>query len=326
VKGESTQIRMQELERAAAFASVELDAASKAWAVALGKKFVVANPQAQRCAVEELAKSLQGRWACVRVRLKGDRSGDSSLLLRESDVLAMVALVSMLDAEATSEKLRGRLSQPDKGVVRELAERFAGAAETAVADQFGETDRYEAGEVVVVEPAVESEALKMALGAREGVAVFFQSSLEGFEPSDVARFYDADLSEHFTPTPKPLVATQIVSPETRKLLDDLAREIPSQESEETHIQEPEEPTELERLLSVELPVSVTLAGKSMTIAEILGLVPGEVLEFRRRADQPVDLLVAGRKIAEGDVVTRGGRFALEVRKVASVTDRARSLG
>ncbi len=326
MKAKAAHVRMQELEQAAAFASVELDAAAQAWTVALGKKFVVANPQAQRASVGELSKSLQGRWICVRVRLEGNRAGDSSLLMREPDALAMVALVSTLDDRATSEKVTGRLSPPDKTTVRELVSRLAGAAEAAVADGFAETDRYEVGEVVVVEPSAESEALKMALGSPEGVVVIFDSSLEGFEPGNVARFYGPELSERFSPPPRPLVATQIVSPETRKLLDDLADEIPSRESEATHVQRIEEPAELGRVMSLELSVSVTLAEKSMPMAEVLQLAPGEVIEFRRRADQPVDLLVAGEKIAEGDVVTRGGRFALEVRKVASVKNRARSLG
>ena len=325
MKEKPTHVRMQELELAAAFATAELDAASQAWSAALGMKFAVANPQAQRSTVEELSKSLRGRWVCVQARLSGDRTGGSSLLMRESEALAMVAVISMLDTDAASEKLRGRLSGPDKEVLRELGERFAGAAEASVADQFGESNRYELGEVVVVEPSAESEALKMALGSQEGIAVLFESRLEGFEPAQVGRFYASDLSERFSPPPEPLIATQVVSPETRKLLDELADQIAT-EGSETHVQRREQPTELDRVLSVELPVSVMLAEKSMTIAGVLQLTPGEVIEFRRRADQSVDLLVAGRKIAEGDVVTRGGRFALEVRKIASLKARARTLG
>jgi flagellar motor switch protein FliN/FliY len=65
-------------------------------------------------------------------------------------------------------------------------------------------------------------------------------------------------------------------------------------------------------MQLPLTASVVLAEKTLRLKDVLALRPGEVLEFPRRADDPLELRVAGRAIAEGAAVKIGERFGLRI--------------
>ena len=55
-----------------------------------------------------------------------------------------------------------------------------------------------------------------------------------------------------------------------------------------------------------------LAEKTVRLRDVLTLRPGELLEFPQRADDPLDLKVSGRTIAEGAAVKIGERFGFRI--------------
>jgi flagellar motor switch protein FliM len=63
-----------------------------------------------------------------------------------------------------------------------------------------------------------------------------------------------------------------------------------------------------------LPLLVTavLAEKTVKLREVLALRPGDVVEFPVRVDDPLELRVSGRGIAEGAAVRMGERFGLRI--------------
>ena len=73
-----------------------------------------------------------------------------------------------------------------------------------------------------------------------------------------------------------------------------------------------EPSLREALLRVPLPASVILAEKTARIRDVLSLGPGRILEFPKRADEPLVLVVGGRPLAEGTAVKIGERFGLQL--------------
>ncbi len=89
---------------------------------------------------------------------------------------------------------------------------------------------------------------------------------------------------------------------------------------------PEQPKNLDRILSIELPIVVLLARKRMRVEEILRLIPGTVLEFDKPVTDPLDLLVNEQVIARGDTIKVGERLGLQVREIASPKETIRALG
>jgi flagellar motor switch protein FliN/FliY len=74
--------------------------------------------------------------------------------------------------------------------------------------------------------------------------------------------------------------------------------------------------DLDRLTAVSVELTVEIGRTRMTLGEALALGPGSVVTLDRMADQPVDLLVNGKRIARGEVVVVDEEFGLRVTEVA----------
>lgn len=66
------------------------------------------------------------------------------------------------------------------------------------------------------------------------------------------------------------------------------------------------------LLQIRVPLQVTLAAQRKSIQEIIELGPGSIVKFNKTCDQPLQLSVGTRTIAEGDVVKVGDKFGLRI--------------
>jgi len=86
------------------------------------------------------------------------------------------------------------------------------------------------------------------------------------------------------------------------------------------------PHEMQRILSLKIPIIVTLADRKMTMSEVLDFTPGQVIEFEKSAIEPVDLYVNDRKIGYGEVIVIGDKFGLKILKVGSQKERVLSMG
>ena len=83
---------------------------------------------------------------------------------------------------------------------------------------------------------------------------------------------------------------------------------------------------MELLLDLTLPVSIELGRTNLMISEILNLKRGSIVEFEKLASEPVDILINGKKMAEGEVVVIEKHFGIRITNLAEATDRIKSLG
>ena len=82
---------------------------------------------------------------------------------------------------------------------------------------------------------------------------------------------------------------------------------------------------IELLLDVELPVALRFGKSDMLLSSILELSPGSVVELDQKIVEPVELLVGGKIIAQGEVVVLDGHYALRVTEVLNPIERLESL-
>ncbi|HZY62116.1 MAG TPA: FliM/FliN family flagellar motor switch protein [Edaphobacter sp.] len=71
------------------------------------------------------------------------------------------------------------------------------------------------------------------------------------------------------------------------------------------------------LSDIELDATLQFGSREMALREVLELGPGDVVELDRHVSEPVDLVVADRIVARGEVVIVSGSFALRVTEVAT---------
>ena len=80
-------------------------------------------------------------------------------------------------------------------------------------------------------------------------------------------------------------------------------------------------TDLGRVIDVPVELAVEIGRTTMTIGETLSLAPGSIVSLNRLAGEPVDLLVNGKVIAQGEVVVIDEEFGLRITDIVSTAQR-----
>jgi flagellar motor switch protein FliN/FliY len=84
--------------------------------------------------------------------------------------------------------------------------------------------------------------------------------------------------------------------------------------------------ELQRILRMQVPVIVKLAERKLTLAEVMRLGPGAIIEFVKSNEEPLELLINNKPIAVGDAVKVGENFGLKINQIGDVKEVIRSMG
>ncbi len=83
---------------------------------------------------------------------------------------------------------------------------------------------------------------------------------------------------------------------------------------------------LDLLLDVEMPVSVSFGRAQLPLKDIVKLTTGSIVELDRTVSEPVEIIVNNAVIAQGEVVVVDGNFGVRITQILSKQDRLRSLG
>lgn len=82
---------------------------------------------------------------------------------------------------------------------------------------------------------------------------------------------------------------------------------------------------IDLILDVPLEISVVLGRTKKTIKEILELGTGSLVELEKMTEEPVEILVNGKKVALGEVVVVNENFGVRITSIISNTERVKSL-
>ncbi|MBX3355743.1 MAG: FliM/FliN family flagellar motor switch protein [Phycisphaeraceae bacterium] len=86
------------------------------------------------------------------------------------------------------------------------------------------------------------------------------------------------------------------------------------------------PADLDAILKLEVPVIVQIGRRPMSVAEVMRLSHGSIVELPKRSDEDLEILVSNRVIGHGEVVKVGENFGIRVRRTAQIEERVEALG
>lgn len=72
---------------------------------------------------------------------------------------------------------------------------------------------------------------------------------------------------------------------------------------------------LNQLAGVPIPVTVQLGRARLTLGDLCRLKTGALLELDRESHEPADLLVNGKVVAHGEIVTIDGHYGVRITNV-----------
>ena len=70
--------------------------------------------------------------------------------------------------------------------------------------------------------------------------------------------------------------------------------------------------QIDLLLDTPMPVEACLGRQQMTVAQLLQLGPGSVVELDRQLGEPIELLLRGQRLAMGRLVVVGERLGVRI--------------
>ena len=79
------------------------------------------------------------------------------------------------------------------------------------------------------------------------------------------------------------------------------------------------------ILDIPVQLTVELGHTRMTVRNLLQLVPGSVIELDSQTGTPMDVLVNGCLIAQGEVVVVNNKFGLRLTDIITPDERLRRL-
>ena len=84
--------------------------------------------------------------------------------------------------------------------------------------------------------------------------------------------------------------------------------------------------DLQRILSLAVPVIVKLAEQDMAVRKVLKFKPGSIIEFEQPFDADLALVVANRGIGMGQAVKVGENFGLRITQIGHIDETIQALG
>jgi flagellar motor switch protein FliN/FliY len=82
---------------------------------------------------------------------------------------------------------------------------------------------------------------------------------------------------------------------------------------------------IDLIKDVKLPIRVRIGTKKMILKDVLSMDIGSVIELDQLANDPLEILVGDKIIAEGEVVVVDGNFGIQISKIGSQRERLEKL-
>ncbi len=87
----------------------------------------------------------------------------------------------------------------------------------------------------------------------------------------------------------------------------------------------EELKNISLLMDVKLTLRVRIGQKKMLLRDVISMDIGSIVELEQLANEPLDILVDNKKIAEGEVVIVDGNFGIQITSIGTKRERLQQL-
>jgi flagellar motor switch protein FliN/FliY len=235
--------------------------------------------------------SLTPPYAVIKVDVSGDASGKMLFLIPPESATALGDMMLAGEGEEKSE-----MNEEDLDAIKEIVSNILGSLSTALSAQqnvpnltFSVTDA-----TFEKEGDWSSNAFK---------AVFnFNINDKDYE---WIVLFDNDLYSKLNPS-----TNESKAEDSSNALSEI---------------EHEEIKNLKLLLDVKLNVRVRIGSKKMLLKDVINMDIGSIVELNQLANEPLDVLVDDKKIAEGEVVIVDGNFGIQITSIGTKKERMQTL-
>ncbi|MBO0476952.1 flagellar motor switch phosphatase FliY [Vagococcus sp. DIV0080] len=302
----------------------------------LDKDIRISPPRVEHIPFREIVSDLSTPKVSAVVEFKEGLKGSSMMLLNVPDAVIIADLMT----GGNGEPINSNFTEMELSAVGEAINQMTGSAVTSVATMIGQ-------KVDIFQPKVtlwedEADVDYKEIGLDTNVSrITFDFSVPGLIESEISQIFTIEMMEEVAQLM--LQQAEEVTEGSDDMTENMMEETKNkkertrkQKTRKVSIQQPEfdeladnkvesNIDNLDLLMDVPLDFSVVLGGSRKSIKEILTLGVGSVVELDRLTDEPLDIFVNSKLIAQGEVVVINENFGIRITSILSQKQRMNKL-
>jgi len=333
--------------------NISFGSSATALSTLLGMKVEITTPEVSIVRKTGILEEFPYEHVSLQVKYVDGFDGENIFLMKATDA----AIISNIMLGGTGEDASEELSDIELSAVQEAMNQMMGSSATSMSTVFSKR-------VDISPPIVEYEEidkLEEVHGITEDdvfVRVSFQLKVGDLIDSQIMQLIPLDFAKelsHSLLEPEPekeedLPVETDESVQTEPVINNatkqqepiqhaehkqqqigakVAKDAPVQTASFSEFNQVDLPQvqqrNLDMLLDIPLNVTVELGRTKQTVAEILELTSGSIIELDKLAGEPVDVLVNSKLVAKGEVVVMEENFGVRVTDIVSQKDRLQKL-
>jgi len=83
--------------------------------------------------------------------------------------------------------------------------------------------------------------------------------------------------------------------------------------------------DLARILGLSVPIIVKLADRKLSVAEVMRLDVGAIIEFSKSSEEPLELMINNKVVGAGEAVKVREKFGLRITSIGDVRHLIQSM-
>lgn len=329
--------------------NIAMGSASTALSTILQKTVNITTPRVSITTLNEMKKDFEMPLVALEVEYTEGLSGVNLLLMKITDA-AIISNVMMGGSGVGAEvENKTELTEIELSAVEEAMNQMVGSAATALSQLLSIPTNISPPVAKVWDNTIPNLSHKVDEN-EEIVKIAFRMTIENFVDSEIMLILTVGTSKliidkMYSGQNDEPVKTEPSKIETKKEIKSTSvEEVPeiyNQSNKNTQNQMPVnvqmaqfaplksvntgDIQNIDLILDVPLEVSVVLGRTKKTIKDILQLGSGSLVELEALTEDPVEILVNGKKVAVGEVVVIDESFGVRVTDILSSAERVKSL-
>ena len=334
--------------------NISMSTAATTLSSILNRRVLITTPRVSLVTFKQVIEDCAIPKVVANIEFKEGLEGNNFLMVDVVDAAIIADLMMGGDGSAPNTEL----TELEISAVAEAMNQMIGSASTSMATMLNRTIDIHPPDVSLWE---NEESVNHPIKDFDGYIckIAFDLTVEGLIQSEIMQIYTMETVDKITSLmlgdDEPSESVSVKTPEKEQA--EKPQEMPRQEvqapvqeevtyeyeevredlKQKVVVQKPafqdlnldgdsrKSPRNLDLIMDVPLEFSVVLGKSKKTIKEVLSFNNGSVIELNKLAEEPLEIYVNGKLIAEGEVVIINENFGVRITNILSKEQRVRNL-
>ncbi len=305
--------------------NISMGSAATALSQLLNQRVVITTPKVSITTIDELLTTFTRPYLIVEVNFTMGLEGSNLLVIHATDAMVIADLMMGGTGQANGMEI----TEIQLSAVAEAMNQMIGSAATSMSSIFRTGVNISPPKVIPVDfNSDKGEWLRNSQIQERVAVVSFRLEIGNLIDSEIMQIMSLPVArkevsmlmgDHTSPAPATAVAVPPAKVQEPVNVTGVGGGV------EAVTNGGHSTRNIDLILDVPLRISVILGRSKKPIREVLGLVPGSIVELEKLANEPVEILVNGKLIAFGEVVVINENFGVRINSIITPVERINNL-